>query len=266
MEQPSSEVWQPTPPFAYKLNFDAAVFSGLERSRVGAIVRKDKGEVMLTMTTSGPKVNTSEEAELLACRRSLEFAVDAGFTRLIIEGDNVNVIQAISSTLVNHSLLEEEDGAEVPKEEEELIHRLVGRFYTKRVLNVDAVARTFKPLWRTVGELQIRDIGEHILMFEFEDILDLECVLEFEPWSYGKHLVVFERVLDVQSMPYLQFSCAMFWVQFHKILERSLKFETRELIGKAIWKVLQVANLKDDDASGEFLRVRINMDISEPLV
>ena len=43
---------------------------------------------------------------------------------------------------------------------------------------MDAVAQTFKPLWRTVGELKIRDIGEQILMFEFEDILDLECVLE----------------------------------------------------------------------------------------
>ena len=41
---------------------------------------------------------------------------------------------------------EEEGGAEVPKDVEESIHRLAGRFYTKRVLNVDAVARTFKPL------------------------------------------------------------------------------------------------------------------------
>ena len=57
------------------------------------------------MIASGPKVSTSDEVEMLACRRALEFAMDAGFSRLIIEGDNVNVIQAISSPLVNHSLL-----------------------------------------------------------------------------------------------------------------------------------------------------------------
>ena len=68
------------------------VISGLERSGFGVIVCNDKGEVMVAMTASGPKVNTSEEAKLLACRRSLECAVDAGFTRLIIEGDNVNEI------------------------------------------------------------------------------------------------------------------------------------------------------------------------------
>lgn len=31
--------------------------------------------------------------------------MDVGFTSLIIDGNNVNVIQAISSSLVDHSLL-----------------------------------------------------------------------------------------------------------------------------------------------------------------
>ena len=47
---------------------------------------------MVAMTVAGPKANSSDEAELLACRRSMEFAVDARFTKLIIEGDNVNVM------------------------------------------------------------------------------------------------------------------------------------------------------------------------------
>jgi len=90
-------VWQPPLPDVYKLNFDVAVFLGLERTGIGAIIRNDKGEFMATMFAIGPGAKNSEEAELLACRRSLEFAVDAGFTSLIIEGDNVNIIQAISS-------------------------------------------------------------------------------------------------------------------------------------------------------------------------
>ena len=72
---------------------------------MGAIIWNEQGQVMATMTASGPKVSSSEEVELLACRRSMEFAVDAGFTKLIIEGDNVNVMQAISSSRINCSLL-----------------------------------------------------------------------------------------------------------------------------------------------------------------
>ena len=42
------------------------------------------------------------------------------------------------------------------------------------MLNVDVMAHTFKPLWKPIGELKIQDIGDNILLFEFEDILDLE--------------------------------------------------------------------------------------------
>ncbi|XP_075675254.1 uncharacterized protein LOC142644553 [Castanea sativa] len=100
-----SVIWQPPPSSVYKLNFDAAIFSDLDRTGVGAIIRDEHGQVMAAMTASGPQVRSSMEAELLACRRSLEFAVDVGFNKLIIEGDNVNVMQAISSTKIDCSLL-----------------------------------------------------------------------------------------------------------------------------------------------------------------
>ena len=89
----------------YKLNFDATIFSRLEKSGIGAIIKNDKGEVMASMSAIGPKVDTSEKAELLACRRSIEFVVDASFTRLVIEGDNSNVMQAISSNVVSYSFI-----------------------------------------------------------------------------------------------------------------------------------------------------------------
>ena len=73
------------------------------KTRVGAVIRNEKGEVMAAMTTCGLAVHTSEEAKLLACRRALEFAVDARFYRLIIEGDNSNVTHAISSSTENNS-------------------------------------------------------------------------------------------------------------------------------------------------------------------
>ncbi|KAL0009321.1 hypothetical protein SO802_010823 [Lithocarpus litseifolius] len=104
-EQLIGDSWQPPPAMEYKLNFDAAIFLGLEKSGIGAIIRNDKGEVMAGMSAIGPKVDTSEEAELLACRRSIEFTVDAGFTRLVIEGDNFNVMHAISSDVANYSFL-----------------------------------------------------------------------------------------------------------------------------------------------------------------
>ena len=98
-------VWKPPPTLVFKLNFDAAVFLDAKRTGFGAIIRNDKGEVMAAMTAGEPPVSSSEEAELLACRKAVEFAIDAGFTELVIEGDNSNVMKALSSFLTNRSLL-----------------------------------------------------------------------------------------------------------------------------------------------------------------
>ena len=45
-QQLNAEIWQPPPSEAYKLNYDAAVFSDLGRTGVGAVIRNEKGEVM----------------------------------------------------------------------------------------------------------------------------------------------------------------------------------------------------------------------------
>ena len=65
----------------------------------------DKGEVVAPLSAKGPSVANSKEAEVLACRRVLEFAVDVGFMELVIKGDNVFVMKSILCTRPNRSRL-----------------------------------------------------------------------------------------------------------------------------------------------------------------
>ena len=68
-------------------------------------MRNDKGEAMAALSTRGPLVQDSEEAEVLACQRVMEFAVEAGFTKLVLEGDNSIVMKSINSPQPNMSHL-----------------------------------------------------------------------------------------------------------------------------------------------------------------
>ncbi|KAL0005020.1 hypothetical protein SO802_012581 [Lithocarpus litseifolius] len=101
----ASNVWFPPPELVYKLNFDAAIFLELSYSVVGAVIRNARGEVMAAMSERGPSVVDSTEAKILACRKALAFAIDAGFTDLIIEGDNENVMKLVSASGVDLSRL-----------------------------------------------------------------------------------------------------------------------------------------------------------------
>lgn len=81
------------------------MFLDLRTSGFGIVIRNEKGNVMAACSARGPPVVDNEEAEVLACRKALEFAADAGFSELIIEGDNANVMKAITSTRVDCSRL-----------------------------------------------------------------------------------------------------------------------------------------------------------------
>ena len=81
----------------YKLTFDAAIFTDISTSGVGVIIRNEKGQVMVALSSKGLAVIDSEKVEVLACRQAMEFALDDGFSDLIVEGDNSNVMRSIVS-------------------------------------------------------------------------------------------------------------------------------------------------------------------------
>ena len=100
-----SLLWRPPDGSMYKLNFDAAVFTDSSTSSVGMMIRNAGGQVMATLSSRGHAVMDSEEAEVLACRRASEFEIEVGFSDLIVEGDNSNVMRSIVSSQADWSWL-----------------------------------------------------------------------------------------------------------------------------------------------------------------
>ena len=60
---------------------------------------------MVAMSAKGPLVSCNVKVMLLACKKVMEFVTDAKFSKLAIEGDNGNVMEAISSSIADLSLL-----------------------------------------------------------------------------------------------------------------------------------------------------------------
>jgi len=89
----------------YKLNSDGAVFADMAAFRFRLVNWNDKGQVMVALLSKGPTITDSEEAEVLASRKALEFAIEAGFSDLVIAGDSTTVMKAIHSPQCNMSRL-----------------------------------------------------------------------------------------------------------------------------------------------------------------
>ena len=58
---------------------------------------------------------------------------------------------------------------------------LAVRFYTGWVLSMEAIAKTLKLLWRTRKGFEVRDMGNHKVLFIFQDEGDVEQIMKREP-------------------------------------------------------------------------------------
>lgn len=123
----------------------------------------------------------------------------------------------------------------------------------------------FQPLWRTHRDFKMNDMGENLMFFEFEDERDLEWVLEHEPWTYDKHLVIFEWTLENVPISALPFKFTTFWVQIHDLLVYCLNPTIRDSIGNSLGMILLMTDSEEEGGKGKYLRVLVFLDISKPL-
>ena len=116
------------------------------------------------------------------------------------------------------SLLEEEGrNIDLSKNKREGSLVLAARFLTRRTVNIEVVAQTFHPLWRTRRDFEVSDAGNNIVLFEFELEADVVKVLLGEPWSFDRHLVVLERYDSSTPVKNLKFNTTSFWIQIHNL-------------------------------------------------
>lgn len=141
---------------------------------------------------------------------------------------------------------------------------LAAKFYTKRQLNVDAVIKTLRPLWRPKQGFQVRDVGNHILLFTFEEELDAERVLLGEPWSFDKYLIVLRCHEVDKSLSSLCFNSAKFWVQVHDLPLWRMFQEAAGALCQIMGKVIRCTD-KTEVEGGHFIKARVELDITKPL-
>uniref|UniRef100_A0A2N9I474 CCHC-type domain-containing protein n=1 Tax=Fagus sylvatica TaxID=28930 RepID=A0A2N9I474_FAGSY len=142
---------------------------------------------------------------------------------------------------------------------------LAAKFYTRRVINVEAIARTFKPLWQTRKGFSIQDVGDNMALIEFEDVADMERVLLEEPWSYDKYLIAFHRLNNEVAVENIPLHQVDFWVQLHNLPVLNMKRKVVVAMSSYIGEVLPSPTQDEKAGNGKYLRIRVRVNITKPL-
>ena len=142
---------------------------------------------------------------------------------------------------------------------------LAARFYTSRVLNMEAIANIFKLLRRTRKGFEVRDMGNHRVLFEFRDALDIDRVLRGEPWSFDKFLVALKRVSRNTDVKNLVFDRTQFWLQVHNLPIGSFSRSVAKAVASVAGKVVESKPGDGESEGCNFIRVKVAVKLSEPL-
>ena len=89
---------------------------------------------------------------------------------------------------------------------------LAVKFLNRRVLNVDAIGRTFRAVWKSRKSFDIRQVGDHLFLFIFELANDAKRVLSNESWSFDEHLLLFHHLEGSRFVRSMNFTTIKFWV------------------------------------------------------
>ena len=142
---------------------------------------------------------------------------------------------------------------------------LVGKFCTKRRINLESVARVLRSVWKTQQNFEVSDLGENKVLFLFQSMDDLDRVLLLSPWSFDKYLVILHKLVRGEAVKDITFERSMFWIQIHGLPTMCQTKDIGTSIGATLGEVMKVDANGKGFCLGNYLRVRISLDVSLPL-
>ena len=116
------------------------------------------------------------------------------------------------------------------------------------------------------GGVTIRDIEDNLFMAVFPSRDDLERVFVQSPWTFDKKLIQIVRFEGDLQPAEVSFKFAAFWIQIFNLPIKSMVQAVGEDIRNAIGRSLEVDVPENGLGWGRYLRIRVNLEISQPLL
>lgn len=114
------------------------------------------------------------------------------------------------------------------------------KILTKRSINLDALRKNLRMLWKPNRRVQISEIEEELYLVESGDGRDKQKILDMCPWSFKKQLIIVKEFEGELIPKDIVMKWSPFWIQ---IFNLPLKSKTNEIgwtIGSKLGEVLEV--------------------------
>jgi len=110
-----------------------------------------------------------------------------------------------------------------------------------------------------------KEILDNLLLFEFTEEVDKQKVMAGRPWAYDRTLLILNDFDGRLAPSQMEFSVSPIWVQIHNMPLGCMNREVGFQIGSTLGKVEDVAVVEDDVGWGRYVRVKVAINLYQPL-
>jgi hypothetical protein len=142
---------------------------------------------------------------------------------------------------------------------------VVGKLLADRVVGKEILKTPLIRAWQPTGWVNFKNIGSNLFLIEFENEWDKSRIMEGRPWTFDGDLVSLAEFDGITPPSQLEFEKAAFWVRMFELPLACMSKEMGQRIGASVGTVEEVEVDDEGVGWGEYLRVRIILDLSKPL-
>ena len=141
----------------------------------------------------------------------------------------------------------------------------VGKLLADRTVGKEILKTPMIRAWHPTGWVSFKTLGPNLFLIEFEHEWDKTRILEGRPWKFDSDLFSMAD-FDGRTPPSeLEFEKVAFWVRMYNMPLACMSREMGQRIGASMGDVEEVDVDEVGVGWGEFLRVRIVLDLTKPL-
>lgn len=143
---------------------------------------------------------------------------------------------------------------------------IVGKVLSPSVLHIQTIASSLRPAWGNPKGLQMKSVGDNIFIAEFSSRQDLDRVLDGSPWNVGKKAVLVQHFDPNLRPAEVVFDKMAIWIRIYDLPLGLMNSKWGWQLAKKVGSVVKVEVDNQDRAWGPYLRAKVEVDLSKPLL
>lgn len=143
---------------------------------------------------------------------------------------------------------------------------IIGKVLSSSVLHIQTIMSGLRPAWGNPKGLEAKSVGDNIFIVEFGSRQDMVRMLEGSPWCVGKKAVLVQQFDPSLRPSEVNFNNMATWVRIYDLPFGLMNNNWGRELAKRVGSVKLVEVDASGRAWGPYLRARVEVDISKPLV